>query len=36
VDERARRELGWRPPTPAPQAIARTVAWFQENETPGR
>ncbi len=36
VDERARRELGWSPPTPAPQAIARTAAWFLENETPGR
>lgn len=36
VDDRIRRELGWRPPTPAPQAIGRTVAWFRENETPGR
>lgn len=36
VDDRARRELGWTPPTPAPQAIARTVAWFEENEKPGR
>jgi 2-alkyl-3-oxoalkanoate reductase len=36
VDDRARRELGWRPPTPAPQAIVRTVAWFQKNEEPGR
>jgi nucleoside-diphosphate-sugar epimerase len=36
TDDRARRELGWRPPTPAPEAIARTVAWFQKNEKPGR
>lgn len=36
VDDRVRRELGWCPPTPAPRAIARTVAWFQENEKPGR
>ncbi len=35
VDERARRELGWSPPTPAPQAIGRTAAWFLENEKPG-
>jgi nucleoside-diphosphate-sugar epimerase len=35
-DERIRRELGWRPPTPAPEAIRRTVAWFLENEKPGR
>jgi nucleoside-diphosphate-sugar epimerase len=36
VDDRARRELGWCPPWAAPQAIARTVAWFQENKKPGR
>ncbi len=36
VDERAGRELGWSPPTPAPRAIARTAAWFLENEKPGR
>jgi nucleoside-diphosphate-sugar epimerase len=36
VDDRIHRELGWRPPTPAPLAIARTVAWFRENEKPGR
>ena len=35
VDDRAQRELGWRPLIPAPQAIARTVAWFRENEKPG-
>ena len=29
-------ELGWRPATPAPAAIARTVAWFVANEKPGR
>ncbi|HVH67825.1 MAG TPA: NAD-dependent epimerase/dehydratase family protein [Gemmatimonadales bacterium] len=36
ADDRARRELGWCPPNPAPRAIARTVAWFLENEKPGR
>ena len=36
VDERAGRELGWAPPTPAPRAIARTAAWFLANEKPGR
>ena len=36
VDDRVRHELRWRPLTPAPRAIARTVAWFQENEKPGR
>ena len=35
TDERIRAELGWRPPTPAPRAIGRTVAWFLENEKPG-
>jgi nucleoside-diphosphate-sugar epimerase len=35
VDGRARRELNWSPATPAPLAIARTAAWFRENETPG-
>jgi len=35
VDDRARRELGWTPATPAPQAIPRTVAWFVDNEKPG-
>ncbi len=32
---RARRELGWNPPFAPPAAIARSVAWFRENETPG-
>lgn len=36
VDDRIRSELRWRPPTPAPQAIARTARWFLENEKPGR
>lgn len=36
ADERIRRELAWRPSTPAPEAIRRTVAWFLENEKPGR
>jgi nucleoside-diphosphate-sugar epimerase len=35
-DERIRAELGWRPPTRAREAIGRTVAWFLENEKPGR
>jgi nucleoside-diphosphate-sugar epimerase len=35
TDERIRAELGWRPPTQAPEAIRRTVAWFLENEKPG-
>ena len=34
-DARIRAELGWRPPTPAPEAIGRTVTWFLENEKPG-
>jgi nucleoside-diphosphate-sugar epimerase len=36
TDERIHAELGWRPPTQAREAIARTVAWFLQNETPGR
>jgi len=36
TDERIRAELGWRPSTQAPEAIRRTVAWFLENEKPGR
>jgi nucleoside-diphosphate-sugar epimerase len=35
-DARIRVELGWRPATSAPAAIARTVAWFIANEKPGR
>lgn len=35
-DDRIRAELGWHPPTPAPDAIRRTVAWFLANEKPGR
>jgi nucleoside-diphosphate-sugar epimerase len=35
-DERIGRELGWRAPTQAREAIRRTVAWFLENEKPGR
>src|SRR5207249_4047734 len=35
IDDRIRAELGWRPPTPAPGALGRTVAWFVENEKPG-
>jgi len=35
TDERIRAELGWHAPTPAPEAIGRTVAWFVENEKPG-
>src|SRR5437773_1157374 len=34
-DDRIRAELQWRPLTPAPEAIRRTVAWFLENEKPG-
>lgn len=36
VDDRARVELGWRPPFSAADAIRRTVRWFVENEKPGR
>jgi nucleoside-diphosphate-sugar epimerase len=36
VAERARQELGWRPPTPPREAVARTVRWLLENEKPGR
>ena len=36
TDERIGAELGWQPPTQAPEAIRRTVAWFLENEKPGR
>ena len=36
TDDRIRADLAWRPPTPAPEAIRRTVAWFLENEKPGR
>jgi len=35
-DSALRTELGWRPVTSAPDAIARTVAWFVANEKPGR
>jgi 2-alkyl-3-oxoalkanoate reductase len=35
-DDRIRAELNWQPPTPAPDAIRRTVAWFIANEKPGR
>ena len=35
-DSAVRAELGWRPATSAPAAIARTVAWFVANEKPGR
>ena len=35
-DDRIQEELKWRPPTPAPDAIRRTVAWFVTNEKPGR
>jgi nucleoside-diphosphate-sugar epimerase len=35
VDDRIRAELSWRPPTPAPEAIRRTVAWFLQDEKPG-
>lgn len=35
-DEKIQTELAWRPPTPAPEAIRRTVAWFVANEKPGR
>jgi nucleoside-diphosphate-sugar epimerase len=35
VDDRIRTELSWRPPTPAPEAIRRTVAWFLQDEKPG-
>ena len=34
-DGRLRAELGWRPVISAPDAIARTVAWFVTNEKPG-
>jgi len=34
-DDRIRTELQWRPLTPAPEAIRRTVAWFLQNEKPG-
>ena len=34
-DGRIRAELGWRPVISAPDAIARTVAWFVTNEKPG-
>jgi nucleoside-diphosphate-sugar epimerase len=33
--DRARAELGWRPPTPALDAIARTGVWLRQNERPG-
>lgn len=36
VDDRARAELGWRPPLAARDAIHRTARWFAENEKPGR
>ena len=36
VAELARDELGWHPPFAAREAIHRTVAWFLENEKPGR
>lgn len=36
VDDRARAELGWRPPFATADAIRRTVRWFLENEKPGR
>jgi len=35
VDDRIRSELGWHPPTAAPEAIARTARWFLKNEKPG-
>ena len=35
-DDRARSELGWRPPFTAQEAVGRTVRWFVENEKPGR
>ena len=34
--DRARDELGWRPPVEPRTAIERTVRWLQENETPRR
>jgi len=34
--DRARDELGWRPPTEPHAAIARTVRWCLQMETPGR
>jgi nucleoside-diphosphate-sugar epimerase len=34
--DRARDELGWRPPVEPRAAIERTVRWLQENETPRR
>src|SRR5438132_1008562 len=36
VDERARRELAWRPPFTAASGVQRSVRWFLENEEPGR
>ena len=36
VCDRARAELGWRPPFATREAIARTARWFRENEKPGR
>ncbi len=36
ADDRARVELGYRPPFTTREAIARTARWFLENETPGR
>ncbi|MBI1966915.1 MAG: NAD-dependent epimerase/dehydratase family protein [Gemmatimonadetes bacterium] len=35
VSDRARAELGWRPPVQPREAIRRTVQWFM-NEKPGR
>lgn len=35
VSDRARDELGWRPPFTTREAIARTARWFLENEKPG-
>ncbi len=34
IDDRIYAELSWRPPTPAPEAIRRTVAWFLKDERP--
>jgi nucleoside-diphosphate-sugar epimerase len=36
TDDRICAELAWRPPISAPEAIARTVARWLENEKPGR
>jgi len=34
IDDRIYAELSWHPPTPAPEAIRRTVAWFLKDERP--